>query len=730
MSYQVNPKSGEIIIEGWEKGIGTSPHTGIGNIQAGNISTEPGEVMVNFARVQMNNAINTATGTITPINGSTQVDLDIVIAGISATDITAGIPITIGASTITGITGGTKYWIKSNTGGVVRLSATPNGSTLTFTAGGTSATFTFTVNMTKPIARAIEPYNDGTTQQYRYFILDSQGALWVYDTALVDPTIKLGWYLPDWTLVPNASGMAVLNGWIMIFTSSAVYVKQTVWLDQAWSGNTFLNLTMLNIRAPHFAFVGHQNILYYTDGNKIGSIFPDNALPTGATNANTQSYCKYTAVTTTGTVAAVLGGALPSSSGDATGLPAVPAWFFSTGTKPTAITVGTLYWIVMKPLIGTFAVYPTVADAIADTNKIDMQTGASGNQYFNTFWPLSSSGLTAITVTNIRLTLPFFEQAQYIAELGNQIIFGCKNNILYPWDQLKVTATDLIPLPENDVANMITVNNMLYVFAGNKGNIYVTNGSTASLALTIPDYCAGIAGTPSSYIEPYFTWGDAMYCRGRVWFSILDQVAAVGSFFQAKAGNCGGIWSFVPTQNFFYGQDTGIGLRLENQNSYGTYSGYATILLPEQIQTDRGAQYFTGWQSSVTSPTYGIDGSSTGIITSALIETDLISTGTLLQKKTFSQIEFKLSAPLTAGQTVGVKYRQNSTDGWTSCGTMIMESTTALSGYVPINFDFTENVTTGSRGGQWLQLQVTLNCGTSGIVADTSFVRLKRIIIR
>ena len=85
---------------------------------------------------------------------------------------------------------------------------------------------------------------------------------------------------------------------------------------------------------------------------------------------------------------------------------------------------------------------------------------------------------------------------------------------------------DLIPLPETNSVNMITVNNMLYVFAGNKGNIYVTNGSTASLVLSVPDYCAGIAGTQPSYFEPYFVWGDAMYMRGRVWFSILDQVAS------------------------------------------------------------------------------------------------------------------------------------------------------------------------------------------------------------
>ena len=68
MSYQLQNK--EIVISGWENGIGTPPHKGLGNIQAGNISTETGEVMCNFNRIQQSQASNTPTATITAVDGS------------------------------------------------------------------------------------------------------------------------------------------------------------------------------------------------------------------------------------------------------------------------------------------------------------------------------------------------------------------------------------------------------------------------------------------------------------------------------------------------------------------------------------------------------------------------------------------------------------------------------------------------------------------------------------
>jgi hypothetical protein len=240
----------------------------------------------------------------------------------------------------------------------------------------------------------------------------------------------------------------------------------------------------------------------------------------------------------------------------------------------------------------------------------------------------------------------------------------------------------------------------VYVCVGNKGNIYVTNGSSVSLAFTVPDYCAGIAGTPASYYEPYFKWGGIAILRGRVFVSIQDQTTT-------KAGNCGGVWSFVPSFfNPVTGADTGLQLRLENTNSYGNLNGMATVILPLANQAGINPQFFSAWTSdqSSASATYGIDATGTFPANTAIIETELIPIGTLLDKKTFAQIEYKVASPLLSGESIQFYYRQNATDYWTTCGTVNEETTASpssqdrLSGWYPAPDEL----------GQWFQVQAQL----------------------
>ena len=135
------------------------------------------------------------------------------------------------------------------------------------------------------------------------------------------------------------------------------------------------------------------------------------------------------------------------------------------------------------------------------------------------------------------------------------------------------------------------------------------------------------------------------------------------------------------------------------------------------VQTAIAPQYWSGWVSDINTPTYGIDFTDTVPCTAAIIETDLIPTGTVLGKKTFQQLEYKLASPLANGESVVINYRLNGTDAWATCGTANVESTTALAGYFEINFQNT----------QWTQLQVILNSlGNS----SSSFCRLNQIRIR
>jgi hypothetical protein len=399
----------------------------------------------------------------------------------------------------------------------------------------------------------------------------------------------------------------------------------------------------------------------------------------------------------------IIGGSIPQS-----GTTRIPAVFFTDGTLPSDVSANTVYWI---QYLDSTRVY--IFTTITGSTQVDPVTGAVGNQYFNTFSPVATSSTASrllFTWSPQRLNLPFYETATSMVEIGNTVLVGGKRNIIYPWNQVSTLPGDLIFLPENNTVNMISVNNTGYIFCGTKGNIYITNGSSVSRALAVPDYTAGIAGTPSSYIEPYFSWGDATYARGRVFFSVQDQTAT-------KTGNCGGIWSFTPIQNFSGSGGNSLALRLDNQNSYGTYNGLATLLIPSFDQSALGTQYWSGWMSSISNSTYGMDFSDTIPEETTIIETDLIKTGTAIDQKTFSQIEYKLATPLADGETIEINYRQNGTDAWASVSSVQVESTTNLSGIFIVNF----------QKGQWLQLQAVLNPLAS---TSSSFCRLTELRIR
>lgn len=721
MSYRIE-KEGQgnqaIVWSGFEKGIATSPHKGIANMQCVNISTEEGEVMCTYSRVQQSQALVTSG-----VDALTKASTSIlaVNSGITGTLIRAGSWIHVGASTIAGLTANTDYYVigqnSSPTNFFIQLSATfsTNSADIITGYGTGTASFTQIYEMAAAVQNATERYVDvnGVTQ-YRYYVLDVNGRLWVHDTMTLTGVDTPYWFLPYRASITNysggldtvARGLGLINGILFIFGANGIYTVSTSQLGiipnaPSPFGKTLSTPSSTN---PHFAFAGHQGRLYYTDGPFIGSIFPNVSVDTGLTTpiTNIQSYGSFTSSGTTGTITAILNGSIPSES--SIGTPScIPVYLFAAfvgGTKPTAITVGTRYFLkYLVTVPGTFEIYAAQTGGAA----IDITTGAVGTQYFTTFWPQSGDGNLTMVFSPERLLLPSNEIATTISELGNTVVIGTQSNYLYPWNQVDLLPSDPLPMPESYTSSMVTVNNVLYIFAGFRGNIYITNASSVSLAMTVPDYCTGL-------IEPYFIWGGSMFLRGRVYFSIQDQTAS-------HTGNCGGVWSFTPVQNFYIDQDVGIALHLENKNSYNTYNGKSTLLISAVDQQAQGPQYWSVWTSSITNPKYGIDFSNTVPTQAAVIQTDVVPTGTTLDKKTFSQLEYKLSTPLVANESVSLAYRTNLSSAFVSAGTVLVESITDLAGYLPVNFEKT----------QWVQVQVTL---TPNNDTNSTFVRLTEVRLR
>lgn len=708
------------------------------------------------------------------------------------------------SNSIIGATGGTISYITLSGVSYKVHTFNSSGSFITPTAptaplSGFTAGLTATIQLVNPMGKSISKtteiyYINGTTY-YRYYILDSNNIVWVYDTyneTLYSSSDNVGWFAPDFHTdwATTAQSIAVINGFLIAATTSGLYGKPTTILGNTnsttttwaavvgyggWDGSSPSN--------PHFCYVNHSGYLYVTDGSYIGGIEPSTTIINSGkdtvgnsnvnmTNVNVQSVCSWTPTGTTSpfvnATTSIISATSPKASGQK-----VPAVFYCEpgGTLPVSMSANSVYFVIASENDSTIQVYrdpamslnnsitftgtpvtgatsatlnanwpfvsgtyyilfsnPT-ADVLIGTftngstsvtwqgqltsdtsiasqtvlGTLDISTGISGTQYFSTFYPTVSqaSPTGAYPLYNVNkqyLSLPNWEITQTMTEIGTTLLIGCQGSVLYPWNQVANLPNNAIFLPESNTQTILTVNQMAYIFAGNKGNVYISDGSVASLVVKVPDYCAGIPGNPETYIEPYFSWGDAMYLRGRVYFSILDQTST-------KTGNCGGVWSFIPTQNFYIGQDIGLSLRLENQNSYGTYNGAATVLIPRINQATISPNYFSAWYSDITTPTYGIDSTGAYPMGTAIVETEIIPVGTILgqQKKTFSSEEYKVSSPLMSGESIQLYYRQNLTDAWASCGSVDGDSSN-LSGYFPVNF----------QNNQWVQFRAELTSnGTS-----------------
>lgn len=95
----------------------------------------------------------------------------------------------------------------------------------------------------------------------------------------------------------------------------------------------------------------------------------------------------------------------------------------------------------------------------------------------------------------------------------NLIISGRRN--IYTWDYTAGSAPFSVPIGE-DIVDMTNLLNNIYILAGQKGNIYTSNGFSAQLLYKMPDF---IAGT----IDPIWLWGGLMTHRSKLYFQALAK---------------------------------------------------------------------------------------------------------------------------------------------------------------------------------------------------------------
>jgi hypothetical protein len=331
---------------------------------------------------------------------------------------------------------------------------------------------------------------------------------------------------------------------------------------------------------------------------------------------------------------------------------------------------------------------------------------ASLLQVGSSFDPTNSS---TYTYTTAACTLPQNDVATCLANLGGDIplLIGAVSNNIYTWDRVILVPNSAIICADAYAWKMVATNSNVYIFSGNRGRIYITNGQQLQLYKKIPD---ALSGDP----EPYYQWQDALYSRNKLYFTLTATNNA-----GTALTTMGGIWALgIDNGQTQIQLPTAGSLFNINQFSYGTYGGSCPCLFQVPFSAFLGMNppgFGVGgiW---VNSGAVGLDFPSSSPYTNyqTSIETDIIPVGTYFDPQTDQQIEYKLSKPLVAGESLKVYWRGNLTDAYT----LVWTSTTTgqVSDYSQATF----------QKQQWVQFKITM----SSTASSPSYTRFRELRIR
>ena len=591
--YSIDNSTGDIVISGFEKGIGDSPYTGLFDAKGVNLSSIPGEASVNFS-TQSVTPPSIANASMTGVVGSNP--NFITFTGATGLENGMCIKFSVLSDATKGLSLNTPYWVGncSNTGGAGQCTlsaAFAQSSTVSITASITGTFSTYNMNNVVQIVQAEK--NNGTAT---YYMIDALGQVWTNHFT----TTSGYWEFTGNTGGSDTGGAGLVfckftdgtnsAGFLFAFRNTSIdYVITTNSNDTLSWGYAWNSFVL--ILGSHYAIRGYDNRVYFCNGYNIQKFFQ---------------------------------------------------------TSPTTL-----------------------------------------------FDPTNASTYTYSTFN----LLPINDRATCLSPIGSNMLIGGKNNITYLWDTTSSVIENYIPLAESYVSQIVTVNVNAYIFAGNRGNIYITNGSQASLFKKIPDHL-------SNTIEPYFQWQGATYQKNRLYFG----VNATNNAGTSIAGY-GGVWCIDLTTGAIY---------LSNQLSYGNYNSntYSTAILSIPASSSAGGPtgvgFYVGWFNGST---YGLDKSiSTPYIGGqSYIISDAIPIGTALKPITASQLEFKLSTPLLTSETIELQVASSIGGTFTSVMTTNGDDSliSANSGSFPI------------QEQQWILVKAIL----TGKALSPSYNRLKEIRI-
>lgn len=634
----------DLVIDGFEDGIADSPYEGITAMRNININYLKGGTYINYKRQR----INTVGGS----QSFTSVGND--------NTLSASLVLNIGDAVVIS---GTTYFVSSVIGLVFQVSTTLGGSA---TPVGSGTVSLVTMGRPKYVTRS-----SGTAgQSIRTYILDDNGRVWQ------DSGTQAVTSFPYFVLLTgnNTSGavgygIAYWSNYLFVFKGSAIEVCGN---GTGTSGITSANWANIN-SSGYFA----TNV----------TAEPLTAAPSpGDTTLTLASPWGYSS----GFYQVDIGGGLQFIGGT-----------FTNGSDTVVLASPVTATTIIDEI--NIKVFPSGAGEHMALAATDNKLYFCNNNYVGAISTPAGmifdiTDFSTIRVNYAALSLPTTETSVWLAELGvNLLVAGI--NYIYPWDRTSTSYSIPLPINEN-ISRMINILNIVYVFAGQKGNIYTTNGYSISLLKKIPDSFLG------DDIDPAWTFGGMMFHRYKLTFG--------ASGLASDSSRITGVFSIDLTNN---------ALNFESQNSFGLSANgqdatnilvdlNAQVITSSSYNPDR---YYSAWYNGTNG---GVDYNNTipwGNY-EAVIETDLVPVGTFLQTKTFLSAEFRLDKPMATGDRIKLSAR----DGISGSYIPVGETTTNVMSdiYTPLAL----------QNFQWLQFKIERTGSQSSGVS--TYVRLREVRIR
>lgn len=138
------------------------------------------------------------------------------------------------------------------------------------------------------------------------------------------------------------------------------------------------------------------------------------------------------------------------------------------------------------------------------------------------------------TYNNQALTLPLGSLAYWLEQLGVNLLTTVSNDsYIYPWDRSSVSFGLPIPIGEYGGNKMKNLGNIVYVLAGQKGNVYWTQGTYVRPFKTLPQYLVNNSATPSA---SQVTWGGIGAATGRLVVGVAATSGQSGVYMLDPSG--------------------------------------------------------------------------------------------------------------------------------------------------------------------------------------------------